>query len=103
MADAKAIRQVKNIITADASRKYVVVSAPGKRFKDDIKITDMLYRCYNEVVEKGNCKETFAIIRKRFVEIVEDLNLSIDINSILDQTEAQIVESKSADFAASRG
>ena len=55
MADANAIRQVKKIIDADPARRYVIVSAPGKRFKDDIKITDMLYRCYNEVVEFGAC------------------------------------------------
>ena len=103
MADAEAIRKVKSIIEADPARKYVVVSAPGKRFKDDIKITDMLYRCYNEVVEKGDCKETFDIIRKRFVEIVKDLGLNIDIESILDNTEKEIVENKCADFAASRG
>lgn len=103
MADANAIRQVKKILDADPARKYVVVSAPGKRFKDDIKITDMLYRCYNEVVEKGDCKETFALIRKRFVEIVKDLGLTIDIESVLDKTEKEIVENKSADFAASRG
>ncbi len=103
MADANAIRQVKKILDADPARKYVVVSAPGKRFKDDIKITDMLYRCYNEVVEKGDCKETFALIRKRFIEIVKDLGLTIDIESVLDKTEKEIVENKSADFAASRG
>ncbi len=103
MADANAIRQVKSIIDADKSRKFVVVSAPGKRFKDDIKITDMLYRCYNEVLEKGNCKQTFSIIRKRFVEIVKDLGLSLDIDSILDKTENDIVNNKSADFSASRG
>ncbi len=103
MADAKAIRQVKNIIESDPSRKYVVVSAPGKRFKDDIKITDMLYRCYDEVVEFGNCKKSFGVIRERFVEIVKDLNLSLDINAVLDKTEREIVENKSADFAASRG
>ena len=73
MADAKAMNQVKEIIKADPSRKYIVVSAPGKRFKDDIKITDMLYRCYNEVVECGTCKKSFAIIRDRFVEIVKEL------------------------------
>ena len=103
MADANAIRQVKNIIEADPARKYVVVSAPGKRFNNDIKITDMLYRCYDQVMEKGNCKEAFSVIRERFTEIVKDLGLTIDIKSILDETEAQIVETKSADFAASRG
>lgn len=103
MADANAIRQVKSIIEADESRRYVVVSAPGKRFKDDIKITDMLYRCHNEVVEKGNCKESFAVIRQRFLEIVKDLGLTIDMEAILDKTEKEIVEANCADFAASRG
>lgn len=103
MADAKAISQVKSIIEADPSRRFVVVSAPGKRFKEDIKITDMLYRCYNEVVEFGNCKKSFGIIRERFVEIVKDLGLSLDINAVLDKTEQEIVANKSANFAASRG
>ncbi len=103
MADAKSIRQVKSIIDADQSRKYIVVSAPGKRFKDDIKITDMLYRCYDEVKETGSCKKHFALIRERFVEIVKDLGLSIDIESVLDKTEKEINESTAPDFAASRG
>ena len=103
MADAKAMRQAKNIIESDSSRKYVIVSAPGKRFKDDIKITDMLYKCYNEVVETGTCKKSFAIIRERFVEIVKELGVDLDINTILDQTEKAIDENKSADFSASRG
>ena len=103
MADANAIRKVKSIIEADDSRRYVVVSAPGKRFKDDIKITDMLYRCYNEVVECGNCAKSFKIIRERFVQIVKDLGLTLDIDAILDKTEQEINEKKSADFSASRG
>ena len=103
MADAKAIRQVKSIIEQDKDRRYVIVSAPGKRFKDDIKITDMLYRCYNEVVESGSCAKTFKVIRDRFTEIVKDLGVKTDIESVLDRTEKEIVENKSADFAASRG
>ncbi len=97
------MRQAKSIIESDSARKFVVVSAPGKRFKDDIKITDMLYKCYNEVVETGTCKKSFDIIRNRFVEIVADLGVDLDINTILDETEKAIDESKSADFAASRG
>ncbi len=103
MADAKAIRQVKNIIESDPARRFVVVSAPGKRFKDDIKITDMLYRCHREILEKGNCSKTFAIIKQRYIEIVKDLGLDLDIESVLDRTEKEIVENKTADFAASRG
>lgn len=103
MADANAIRKVKSIIEADADRKFVVVSAPGKRFKEDIKITDTLYKCYNEVVEQGTCKKSFAIIRERFKDIVRDLELDFDIDAILDKTEKEIDENKSADFSASRG
>ena len=103
MADANAIRQVKKIIEADPSRRYVVVSAPGKRFKDDIKITDTLYKCFDEVIETGSCKKHFAVIRERFKDIVRDLELSIDIDKILDKTQADIEQIKTADFAASRG
>ena len=103
MADANAIRQVKNIIDSDSARKFIVVSAPGKRFKDDIKITDMLYQCNKEVLECGTCKKSFDVIRKRFKEIVEDLGVYLDIDEILDETEKAIDQNKSADFAASRG
>ncbi len=103
MADANAMSKVRDIIKADEDRKYIVVSAPGKRFKDDIKITDTLYKCYNEVVEKGNCKETFKIIKDRFTEIVKDLKINLDIEKVLDETEKEINEKKSADFSASRG
>ena len=103
MADAKAINQVKNIISSDKARKYIVVSAPGKRFKDDIKITDTLYACYDEVLKTGSCAESFGIIRERFKEIVADLGIQFDIDRVLDETERAICEEKSADFAASRG
>ena len=95
MADAKAMRQVKEILSADPNRRYVVVSAPGKRNKSDIKITDMLYRCNQEAVESGSCKKSFSLIRERFVEIVKDLQISLDINAILDKTESEIDSNKS--------
>ncbi len=103
MADANAMLKVKQIIESDKTRKFIVVSAPGKRNKADIKITDVLYSCYDELLKTGSCEKNFSIIRERFVKIVEDLKLNIDINAVLDQTEKEICESKSADFAASRG
>lgn len=103
MADANAMLQVKAIIEADESRKYVVVSAPGKRFKTDIKVTDTFYKCQKEIDENGNCDKSFAIIRDRFTEIVIDLNIDLDINAVLDKVEQEMIENKSADFAASRG
>ncbi len=103
MADAKSINKVKDIILSDKSRKYIVVSAPGKRCKDDIKVTDVLYKCYEEVKLTGKCSENFSFIKDRFYGICKDLNLDLDIKKILDETEEEIEKEKSADFTASRG
>ena len=46
LADAAQFEKVRQIITADPARRVVVVSAPGKRFSADHKITDLLYLCY---------------------------------------------------------
>lgn len=103
MADAAAFRQVKKIIDSDPERKFVVVSAPGKRFSDDVKVTDLLYRCYAELVATGACKENFSAVRKRFSKIAEELNLSLDVAALLDNTEKDIIAKKSSEFTASRG
>lgn len=103
MADRIAINRVKNIIQSDESRRFVIVSAPGKRFSGDIKITDLLYLCYDEKIRTNSCKENFAKIRERFTEIVRDLEIELDINYYLDEIEKGILESENPDYAASRG
>lgn len=103
MANAKTISSVIDIIKSDDERKLIVVSAPGKRTPSDVKVTDALYACHAECVEKGNCDKTFAVIRDRFEKIAENLNASIDISSILDGVKADIERNKSKDFTASRG
>ena len=103
MASADALRQVKNIIEQDPTRKYVVVSAPGKRSKTDTKITDALYACYDEIASTGKCDKGFEFIYDRFTGIVKDLNLNMDIEKVLVETKARMEEEKSADFCASRG
>lgn len=103
MADGIAMNAVKKIIESDEKRKFIVVSAPGKRFNGDIKVTDLLYACYDELKAKGDCKTAFANVRKRFESIVKELNIEMDITSVLDETEKRINAEKSADFTASRG
>ena len=103
MADAKALAQVKDIINSDESRRFIVVSAPGKRNKQDIKITDTLYACYEELNQTGKLGEKFALIRQRFLDLVADLKLDLDIQAVLDRTEKEIIENNSPDFTASRG
>ena len=104
MATCEAINAVADIVTADAERRFVVVSAPGKRHREDEKVTDLLYACSDEVRATGACGEPFAKIRARFEEIVRGLGLSLDIGAILDETEREIVaRGGDRDFAASRG
>ncbi len=103
MADGNVMKAVKKIIEADPARRFVVVSAPGKRFSGDIKVTDLLYSCYDEIQSKGTCKEAFAPIKARFESIARELNMNIDISADLDETQRRMDEENSKDFCASRG
>ena len=103
LATAKTLELVKDIILSDPERKFVVVSAPGKRFKDDEKVTDLLYRAFDEKVMTGTCKSTMKLIRKRYIEIRDDLKIDFDIEKYLDEVQEGINKSEDADFAASRG
>ena len=64
LADAKQLLKAKAIIEADPARRYVVPSAPGKRFADDIKVTDMLYKCYELASEGEDFSEKLALIKE---------------------------------------
>ena len=68
LASAAQIRKAAEIIQADPARRFVVASAPGKRTKDDIKVTDLLYRCYNEAMDGEDFSATLEKIRGRFQE-----------------------------------
>ena len=103
VADGNVMNRVKTIIDSDKDRKYIVVSAPGKRYSGDIKITDILYECHKEVEKNGSCGAAFQLIRSRFNSIVRELNIDFDINSVLDETEARINSENDEDFTASRG
>ncbi|MBD5584667.1 MAG: aspartate kinase [Clostridia bacterium] len=103
MADGNVINGVKKIIESDPQRRFVVVSAPGKRYSGDTKVTDLLYKCYEELIHSGSCKTSFGAVRARFNSIVRELNIDFDISTLLDETEKLIEEKKSEDFTASRG
>ena len=103
MADGNVMSAVKKIIESDPERRFVVVSAPGKRFSADAKVTDLLYKCYKELKKSGSCKQAFAPVRARFTGIIKELGIDFDIQSVLDETERRIDGEKSEDFTASRG
>ena len=103
MADANAINQSASIVLSDPARRFVVVSAPGKRFPGDEKITDLLYRCCEEANATGSCKHSFSKVRDRFEGIIRDLRLNLDLSDCFTQTQARIENERNADYAASRG
>lgn len=103
MADGINMQRVADIVNGDPSRRYVVVSAPGKRFGGDIKITDLLYETADDVKRTGKTGEAFEKVKSRFVSIVHELGLSFDIEHLLAQTQREIEAENTADFAASRG
>jgi aspartate kinase len=102
MASASTIKQVAKIIKSDPLRKFIVVSAPGKRHPKDVKVTDLLYQVAKEIEEKKD-PVSFKLVRDRFAEIVEELKLDLPIKSILADILQKMKSSKSLAYIVSRG
>ena len=79
MADAQQYRKVRDIVLADPARRVVVVSAAGKRFPDDNKITDLLYLCHAHLQYGVSYDSIFNTIRDRYIAIRDELGLKTDI------------------------
>ncbi|MBQ9419915.1 MAG: aspartate kinase [Synergistaceae bacterium] len=103
LADASQIKKAVEIVKSDPARKYVVASAPGKRFSDDIKITDLLYKCHKQSANGENFSETLANIAERYREIVNELGINFDIDSEIAEIKKNLEAGTSADYPASRG
>ena len=103
VADAIQIRKLRDIIKADDSIHYVVVSAPGKRYADDSKITDLLYLCKTHIEHKIPYEQIFQVICDRYVSTEENLCVDVDIKSELEKIRAELEKGATADYIASRG
>lgn len=103
LADAKQFKKVADIIHADPERVYVVPSAPGKRFKDDTKVTDLLYQCYERTLTGDDFAKAFAPVRERYDEIIKELGLKISLEDEYVKIGQNFREGASRDYAASRG
>ena len=103
VADVAQIEKVVSIVRSDERRCFVVPSAPGKRFEDDTKITDLLYLCYELVRQNVDFSEPFNKIRTRFLDLSEALGVSIDMERLLAEVERRIADGAGRDYVASRG
>ncbi len=103
LADASQLVKVKQIVEENSERRYIVPSAPGKRFSGDMKITDLLY-LFQQSVEYGHdYNGIFNKIAERYIGIRDDLHLQIEIEKHLEIVKENVLKGGSADYAASRG
>lgn len=103
LASAEQFRKAADIIHADKERRYVVPSAPGKRFSGDTKVTDMLYSCYRLAEEgKGYSKE-LKEIEARYQEIIDGLQLTLSLKEEFKTIDKSFKEKAGENYAASRG
>ena len=103
LADAHQFAKVKSIVEADPSRRVVIVSAPGKRFSGDHKITDLLYLCAAHIKYGVTCEDIFAMIRGRYSEIIAECGLKTDLSADFDALWDKMQNGISKDELASRG
>ncbi len=103
LASAEQILKAVAIIRGEESRRFVVPSAPGKRFAGDTKVTDLLIKVYNESAAGLPFEETFREIGERYLGIIRGLGLNLDLTGELETIHTQLTEGTTLDYVASRG
>jgi len=103
LADSEQIKKVADIVRSDKNRKFVVVSAPGKRHGKDQKVTDLLYLCHNMAEQDLEFEEIFKVIETRYKAIRDELGLSVEIEKQLEEIKDRIANGATPDYTASRG
>ena len=103
LASAEQILKAVAIIRGEESRRFVVPSAPGKRFSSDTKVTDLLIKVYNESAAGLPFEETFREIAERYLGIIRGLGLDLDLTAELETIHNQLAEGTTLDYVASRG
>ena len=103
VADVAQVEKVVSIVQSDERRCFVVPSAPGKRFDDDTKITDLLYLCHELARQNVDFSEPFNKISTRFLDLSKALGVSIDMERLLAEVESEIADGAGRDYVASRG
>ena len=103
VADALQIGKIKNIIEKDPDIHYVVVSAPGKRFSDDSKVTDLLYLCKAHIEHNLPYQQIFQVICDRFMAVEVNLGVNVGLKEEFEEIRKNLEAGASADYIASRG
>ncbi len=103
VADGIQLTKTKEIIRHDPDRKYIVVSAPGKRFEGDSKITDILYLCKTHIEHNLPYDQLFQVVADRYMAVEINLGVKVDLLKHFDEIRENLRNNPSADYIASRG
>lgn len=103
LASAEQFQKVGKIIRADKDRRFVVPSAPGKRTKNDTKVTDMLYACYDLAEKDQDFSKELDQIKARYQEIIDGLQLKLSLDQEFEVIAANLKAKAGNNYAASRG
>lgn len=103
VADAAQFRKISEIVRSNPERRFIVVSAPGKRFSADRKVTDLLLDCYEKAVRGESFSAELRLIRLRFKEITDGLDLRFPLDEELHILEKSLKTNPQRDYTASRG
>ncbi len=103
LASAEQFRKVAEIIHADPDRRFVVPSAPGKRFDGDTKVTDMLYACYDKAEAGEEFTQELDAIKTRYQEIIDGLGMDLSLDDEFAKIRDQFSLKAGRQYAASRG
>ncbi len=103
VADAAQFRKISEIVRSNPERRFIVVSAPGKRFSADRKVTDLLLDCYEKAVRGESFSAELRLIRLRFKEITDGLDLRFPLDEELHILEKSLKTDPQRDYTASRG
>ena len=103
LSDSSQFAKVRDIVSKDSSREVVVVSAPGKRYSDDNKITDLLYLIHAHIKYGVAYDNVLGMVRDRFIEIRDECGLKTDIGTLIDSTFDKVGKDTSVDYIVSRG
>ena len=103
LASAEQFSKSADIIKSEASRRFVVPSAPGKRFPKDTKVTDLLLSCYDRAAAGEDFSREFADIVSRYDDIINGLGLATDLSAEYSAIKQRLSEGTTRDYIASRG
>ncbi|GAB1477236.1 aspartate kinase [Bacillota bacterium] len=103
VADGIQLAKLKNIVEHKSDRRYVIVSAPGKRFEQDNKVTDLLYLCKAHIDHNVDYRQIFQVVCDRFTALKMNLNIDVDLEKEFREIDENLQNDAGEDYIASRG